>query len=137
MVSLCACLRNRRDEPRHDRPPMLRPPPGRDWPPRGPLRGPPSPKRLLPPERPQPPADLNQVNVNKLLSDLLSMGIIPGQGKTNDTEKPAEAPVDTKSSQEVSEVHQTDPVIVPSLPKVCKANLHICHTVFLIVFISE
>lgn len=98
---------------------MRRPPPGRDWLPRGPPRAP-SPKRLLPPEPPQPPADLNQVNVNKLLSDLLSMGIIPGQGKTSEAEKSTEVPVvNTIASPEVPEAHIVDPPNVPSLPKVC------------------
>jgi len=68
-------------------------------------------EKSLPPQPPPPPPTLNQVNVDKLLTDLLTMGIIPGNKKP---EVKSESPVPAASSQ-AEETKPASPAVVESV----------------------
>lgn len=65
------------------------------------MHGPPPPQHMHGPPGPAvpPQPEMNQVNVNKLLSDLLNMGIIPGNTqKAPEPEKPSSGPPSRNAS---------------------------------------
>ena len=84
----------------------------------------------MPADAPPPPPTFKQVNVDKLLTDLLSMGIIPGNKKQPEVK--SESPVPAPTSLQTEDVKPASPTTEPGVSD-CQLYSNRGFTIFFLI----